>query len=50
LKFVVWTNSMKELQKIRENLEKEAAILSIVPNILYTGYIFSTWRDKIAAK
>jgi hypothetical protein len=48
--FAVWTNSMKELQSIRENLEKETAVLSIVPNILYAGYIFSTWRDKIVNK
>jgi DNA-binding Lrp family transcriptional regulator len=50
LTFAVWTNSMKELQSIRENLEKEAGVLSIVPNILYTGYIFSTWRDQIVNK
>lgn len=48
LTFAVWTNSMKELQSIRENLEKEVAVLSLMPNILYTGYIFSTWRDQIA--
>jgi Lrp/AsnC family leucine-responsive transcriptional regulator len=48
--FAVWTNSMKELQSIRENLEKEAVVLSIVPNILYVGYIFSTWRDQVVNK
>ncbi len=48
--FAVWTNSMKELQSIRENIEKEEGVLSITPNILYTGYIFSTWRDQIINK
>jgi DNA-binding Lrp family transcriptional regulator len=48
--YAVWTNTMKELQSIRENLEKEDGIISVVPNILYVGYIFSTWRDQIAVK
>jgi len=46
--YVVWTNAMQKLQSIRENLEKEAGVISVVPNILYVGYIFSTWRDQIA--
>jgi DNA-binding Lrp family transcriptional regulator len=50
LTFAVWTNSMKELQSIRENLEKEEGVISIVPNILYAGYIFSTWRDQLVDK
>ncbi len=48
--FTVWTNSMKELQSIRENIEKEEGVLSITPNILYAGYMFSTWRDQIVNK
>ncbi|HVQ01261.1 MAG TPA: winged helix-turn-helix transcriptional regulator [Candidatus Thermoplasmatota archaeon] len=43
--FAVWTNNMNELQTIRERLEQEDGIASIVPNILYTGYLFETWRD-----
>ena len=46
----VWTNTMKELQSIRENLEKEVGVLSAVPNILYVGYIFKTWRDQMPKK
>ena len=46
----VWTNTMKKLQEIREKLEKEEGVLSIVPNILYVGYIFSTWRDQMVEK
>jgi Lrp/AsnC family leucine-responsive transcriptional regulator len=44
---LVWTSTMKELQNIRESFEKESIIQSVSPNILYTGYIFKTWRDEI---
>jgi DNA-binding Lrp family transcriptional regulator len=43
----VWTNTMKELKEIQQRLEKEETIESIISNILYTGYIFDTWRDKL---
>jgi Lrp/AsnC family leucine-responsive transcriptional regulator len=46
--FVVWTNSMGELHKIREKLEKEPEVLSAVPYVLCTGYIFENWRDRLA--
>ena len=42
-----WTTTMKELQTIRENLQREGIFESINPIILNTGYIFETWRDKI---
>jgi Lrp/AsnC family leucine-responsive transcriptional regulator len=45
--YVVWTNNMNELQQLRENLEKEDGVTSVVPNILYTGFIFETWRDHL---
>ncbi len=44
---MVWTNTMKALQQMRENLEKEAELQSAAPNVLYTGYIFRTWRDRL---
>jgi DNA-binding Lrp family transcriptional regulator len=43
----VWTNTMKELKEIQQRLEDEEAVASIVSNILYTGYIFDTWRDEL---
>ena len=46
--FFVWTPTIKELKDIRENFENEPAIQSVSPNVIYTGYIFKTWRDKIA--
>jgi len=48
--YTVWTNSMNELQSLREKLEKESWVVAIVPNILYTGYIFNTWRDLLVEK
>jgi DNA-binding Lrp family transcriptional regulator len=42
-----WTSTMKDLQKIRGNLENEVDLQSVAPNILYTGYIFETWRDQL---
>jgi hypothetical protein len=38
---------MKELRDIRERLEREEVFDSVVPNVLYTGYIFDTWRDTL---
>jgi DNA-binding Lrp family transcriptional regulator len=46
----VWTNTMKELKSLHEKFEHEPGILSVSPNILYTGYIFQTWIDRIVQK
>jgi DNA-binding Lrp family transcriptional regulator len=43
----VWTNTMKELKEMQQRLEKEETVASIVSNILYTGYMFDTWRDEL---
>jgi DNA-binding Lrp family transcriptional regulator len=45
--YLVWTPTSKELREIRENLERETSIQSVAPNIIYTGYIFHSWRDEI---
>jgi DNA-binding Lrp family transcriptional regulator len=47
---VVWTNTMKELRDIRKGFQSEEVFESIVPNVLYTGYIFDTWRDELVLK
>ena len=46
--FIIWTNNMSELYKIRERFEKESEVVSAVPYVLYIGYIFETWRDRLA--
>jgi len=43
----IWTNTMKELNEIRERLGKMEGVESTMLNILYTGFIFDTWRDKL---
>jgi DNA-binding Lrp family transcriptional regulator len=43
----VWTRTMKELRNIHESFERAKVFETIVPNILYTGYIFNTWRDDL---
>jgi Lrp/AsnC family leucine-responsive transcriptional regulator len=50
LTFVIWTNSMGELHNLRERIEKEPDVTSAVPYILCTGYIFETWRDRLAQR
>ena len=45
--FMVWTQTSKELKTIRENLEQEPTLNTVVANIIYTGYIFQSWRDEI---
>ncbi len=42
-----WASAMKEVHAIREGMENERMIQSVSPNILYTGYIFETWRDRL---
>jgi hypothetical protein len=46
----IWTNTMKELKSLRERFEHEEAVQSVSPNILYTGYIFKTWVDRLVEK
>ena len=43
----VWTNTMKELRDIREAIQSEKFFESVSTNILFTGYIFDTWRDRL---
>jgi len=46
----IWTNTMKELKILHERFEHEASIQFVSPNILYTGYIFKTWIDRLVEK
>jgi DNA-binding Lrp family transcriptional regulator len=46
--FIVWTNSMNELYRFRQGIEKETSVVSAVPYVLCIGYFFKTWRDQLA--
>jgi len=43
----VWTNSMKQLQDISKNIQAEEGFERVVPRVLYVGYNWDTWRDKL---
>jgi DNA-binding Lrp family transcriptional regulator len=45
--FLMWTPTSKELREIREALEQENTIQSVTPNVIYTGYILTNWRDEV---
>ncbi len=42
-----WTPTLRELKEIQSRLEAEGLFESIVPNLMYTGYQFDTWRDDL---
>jgi DNA-binding Lrp family transcriptional regulator len=44
--FLTWSPTSKEVKDLRESFELESVVQSVAPNIIYTGYIFNTWRDK----
>ena len=48
--FFAWTPTAKELRDIRESLEQEPTVQAVVPNMVYTGYIFKTWLDQLPLK
>ncbi len=45
--FFVWTPTSKELKEIINKIELEPAIQSVAPNIIYAGYVITSWRDEI---
>jgi len=44
----LWTNSMKRMDELREDVAKAEGIMSTTLNVLQIGYMFDTWRDKLA--
>ena len=45
-----WTGSMKDLRDLQARIQKEEPFARAVPNVLYTGYLFDTWRDALLMK
>jgi DNA-binding Lrp family transcriptional regulator len=43
----LWTNSMKQMDDLREAIGKEEGVKSVMLNVLQIGYMFDTWRDKL---
>ncbi len=44
---ITWTDSVKKLRELEGKLEADQSLESVTPNILYSGYVFDTWRDKL---
>ncbi|MGD6933621.1 MAG: winged helix-turn-helix transcriptional regulator [Candidatus Bathyarchaeia archaeon] len=44
--FITWSPTSRDVKDLREKIEQEPGVQSVAPNIIFTGYIFPTWRDK----
>lgn len=45
-----WTGSMKELHDLHTQFGQEKRFARAVPNVIYTGKMFDTWRDELIMK
>jgi len=45
----LWTNSMKQMENLRERATGTSGAKSVMLNVLQIGYIFDTWRDKFSS-
>jgi hypothetical protein len=48
LALFLWTNSMRQMDDLREGIGRAKGIESVMMNILQIGYMFDTWIDKLA--
>ena len=44
----LWTNTMKQMEALRERFVADEDAKSVTLNVLQIGYMFDTWRDKLA--
>ena len=45
----LWTNSMKQMENLRERAAGDSGAKSVMLNVLQIGYMFDTWRDKFSS-
>jgi DNA-binding Lrp family transcriptional regulator len=50
LTLFLWTNSMRQMDDLREGIAKAKGVGSVTLNILQIGYIFETWVDRLSLK
>jgi len=43
----MWTNSMKQMEDLRESVGGSEGVGSVFLNVLQIGYMFDTWRDGL---
>jgi DNA-binding Lrp family transcriptional regulator len=46
----MWTNSMKQMEDLRESTSGTEGVGSVLLNVLQIGYMFDTWRDELVLK
>ena len=46
----LWTNSMRQMEGLRESVGSFEGVKSAMMNVLQVGYMFDTWRDEIVLK
>jgi len=46
----LWTNTMKQMEELREEISGAEGIGSAMLNVLQIGYMFDTWRDALVLK
>jgi DNA-binding Lrp family transcriptional regulator len=46
----LWTNSMKQMEDLRERLAGAEGTGSVMLNVLQIGYMFDTWRDRLVSE
>jgi DNA-binding Lrp family transcriptional regulator len=42
----LWTNSMRQMDELREGISRAEGVKNVMLNVLQIGYMFDTWRDK----
>jgi DNA-binding Lrp family transcriptional regulator len=47
LTMFLWTNSMRQMDDLREEIGRVKGVESVAMNILQIGYMFDTWIDKL---
>lgn len=43
----MWTNSMRQMEDLRKNVEAAEGVGSVMLNVLQIGYMLDTWRDEL---
>jgi len=50
LTLFLWTNTMRQMDGLRELISGESGVVSVTMNVLQIGYMFDTWRDKLLTR
>jgi DNA-binding Lrp family transcriptional regulator len=45
----IWARSSKEMSGIVDGLMKHGCFESVTPNVIFEGYFFDTWKEKLLA-